>query len=442
MVFQQFNLFHHLTALENVTLAQRMVRKRRRPTPIAIAHEQLERVGIPEKADVYPRHLSGGQQQRVAIARSLAMNPEGDAVRRADERARPRDDQGSARRHARPGAGRDDDDGRDTRDGLRARRCRPRRVHGRSAGARGRVPRSSCSGVRSTSARSCSSTRSWGTEMSVVVRLARARGVRTASASSPSRRIVCSPSTTSGAATTATSSTSPAAPRAPTCSSRSTGDDACCGAVTFVDAIRFAAGSSGPSRARCSSGCSRSTPRARGTGIGEALGARVPRAGRRPPGADPHDAVDGSRAPAVRTARLRAPPRPRRAVRRRGTTPTTTTTSRPSGKARPSSRTADTVFGQRVRRVRRLLQSGWLSSMKLPNGSCRNACRPAPAMCGIGCTSTPLRAEVRDGLVEVVDPDREVVAARRRLVATASGAPAGRRRRASGRGRGRAAAAA
>ena len=76
MVFQQFNLFQHLTALENVTLALRMVRKRKKADAIAIAHQQLARVGIPEKADVYPRHLSGGQQQRVAIARSLAMNPE------------------------------------------------------------------------------------------------------------------------------------------------------------------------------------------------------------------------------------------------------------------------------------------------------------------------------------------------------------------------------
>jgi ABC-type polar amino acid transport system ATPase subunit len=76
MVFQQFNLFQHLTALENITLALRMVRKQRKADAIAIARQQLARVGIPEKADVYPRHLSGGQQQRVAIARSLAMNPE------------------------------------------------------------------------------------------------------------------------------------------------------------------------------------------------------------------------------------------------------------------------------------------------------------------------------------------------------------------------------
>jgi polar amino acid transport system ATP-binding protein len=75
MVFQQFNLFPHLTALENITIAQKLVRKRNKKEAEEIAHAQLKRVGIPEKADAYPRQLSGGQQQRVAIARSLAMNP-------------------------------------------------------------------------------------------------------------------------------------------------------------------------------------------------------------------------------------------------------------------------------------------------------------------------------------------------------------------------------
>jgi polar amino acid transport system ATP-binding protein len=75
MVFQQFNLFQHLTALENVMVAQRLVRRRGKAEAERIARAQLERVGIPEKADQHPRHLSGGQQQRVAIARSLAMNP-------------------------------------------------------------------------------------------------------------------------------------------------------------------------------------------------------------------------------------------------------------------------------------------------------------------------------------------------------------------------------
>ncbi len=75
MVFQLFNLFPHLTALENVTLAQRVVRGRSKEEAAEIAMQQLKRVGIPEKAGVYPGQLSGGQQQRVAIARALAMNP-------------------------------------------------------------------------------------------------------------------------------------------------------------------------------------------------------------------------------------------------------------------------------------------------------------------------------------------------------------------------------
>jgi len=75
MVFQQFNLFPHLTVLQNITLAQRKVRGRGRAEAEEEAARQLARVGIPEKADAYPRQLSGGQQQRVAIARSLAMDP-------------------------------------------------------------------------------------------------------------------------------------------------------------------------------------------------------------------------------------------------------------------------------------------------------------------------------------------------------------------------------
>jgi polar amino acid transport system ATP-binding protein len=75
MVFQLFNLFPHLTALDNVVLAQRIVRRRSREEAETVAREQLGRVGIPEKADCYPGQLSGGQQQRVAIARALAMNP-------------------------------------------------------------------------------------------------------------------------------------------------------------------------------------------------------------------------------------------------------------------------------------------------------------------------------------------------------------------------------
>lgn len=75
MVFQLFNLFPHLTALQNITLAQQIVRKKPAEEAVRIGHELLEKVGIPEKADAYPGQLSGGQQQRVAIARALAMQP-------------------------------------------------------------------------------------------------------------------------------------------------------------------------------------------------------------------------------------------------------------------------------------------------------------------------------------------------------------------------------
>jgi len=75
IVFQLFNLFPHLTVLQNVTLAQEVVRNRSSEEAEEVARALLKRVDIPEKADVYPNQLSGGQKQRVAIARALAMNP-------------------------------------------------------------------------------------------------------------------------------------------------------------------------------------------------------------------------------------------------------------------------------------------------------------------------------------------------------------------------------
>jgi polar amino acid transport system ATP-binding protein len=75
MVFQLFNLFPHLTALQNITIAQEKVRKWPKEKAIETANQLLERVGLPEKANAYPDQLSGGQKQRVAIARALAMNP-------------------------------------------------------------------------------------------------------------------------------------------------------------------------------------------------------------------------------------------------------------------------------------------------------------------------------------------------------------------------------
>ncbi|MEJ8655193.1 amino acid ABC transporter ATP-binding protein [Streptomyces sp. MS1.AVA.4] len=76
MVFQQFNLFPHVTVAENLTLPQRRVLKRDKARAAAVARENLERVGLADKAGAYPAQLSGGQQQRVAIARALAMDPE------------------------------------------------------------------------------------------------------------------------------------------------------------------------------------------------------------------------------------------------------------------------------------------------------------------------------------------------------------------------------
>jgi len=75
IVFQQFNLFPHLTVLENISLAPRFVRRQPRREAEELAFQLLERVGIPEQARKYPAQLSGGQQQRVAIARALAMQP-------------------------------------------------------------------------------------------------------------------------------------------------------------------------------------------------------------------------------------------------------------------------------------------------------------------------------------------------------------------------------
>jgi polar amino acid transport system ATP-binding protein len=75
IVFQAFNLFPHMTVLQNVTLAPRKARRIDRARADATARELLRRIGLDEKADEYPDRLSGGQQQRVAIARALAMNP-------------------------------------------------------------------------------------------------------------------------------------------------------------------------------------------------------------------------------------------------------------------------------------------------------------------------------------------------------------------------------
>ncbi|WP_131103683.1 amino acid ABC transporter ATP-binding protein [Ornithinimicrobium sufpigmenti] len=76
MVFQQFNLFAHMTVLKNLTVAQQRVKKRSAKEAIRIARENLAKVGLADKEAAFPAHLSGGQQQRVAIARALSMDPD------------------------------------------------------------------------------------------------------------------------------------------------------------------------------------------------------------------------------------------------------------------------------------------------------------------------------------------------------------------------------
>jgi len=76
MVFQQFNLFPHLSVLRNLTIAQQRVRRRGKDEAVEIARRNLAKVGLAEREKAYPAHLSGGQQQRVAIARALSMDPD------------------------------------------------------------------------------------------------------------------------------------------------------------------------------------------------------------------------------------------------------------------------------------------------------------------------------------------------------------------------------
>jgi general L-amino acid transport system ATP-binding protein len=160
MVFQHFNLFPHLTILENCTLAPIWVRKMPKKQAEEVAMHFLTRVKIPEQANKYPGQLSGGQQQRVAIARSLCMNPR---IMLFDEPTSALDPEMikevletmvGARR------GRHDHALRHPRDGLRAQGRQPRHLHGPGPDRRAEHAGASSSTIRSTSAPSSSSARS------------------------------------------------------------------------------------------------------------------------------------------------------------------------------------------------------------------------------------------------------------------------------------------
>ena len=141
MVFQSFNLFPHLSVLDNITLAPRKVRKLPKAKAEELGMEMLAQVKIPEQARKYPGQLSGGQQQRVAIARALAMRPK---VMLFDEPTSALDPEmiNEVLDTMKDLAGRWHDDGRrHPRDGLRPRGRRPCRVHGGRPDRRGRHPR-------------------------------------------------------------------------------------------------------------------------------------------------------------------------------------------------------------------------------------------------------------------------------------------------------------
>jgi len=118
MVFQSFNLFPHLTVLENCTLAPIWVRNIPKKDAEAMAMKYLERVKIPHQANKYPGQMSGGQQQRVAIARALTMNPKVMLFDEPTSALDPECGQGSARHHGRPRQGRHDHAGRHPRMGF------------------------------------------------------------------------------------------------------------------------------------------------------------------------------------------------------------------------------------------------------------------------------------------------------------------------------------
>ena len=140
MVFQQYNLFPHKTALENVMMAPIKVLKQKRSDVEIQARTLLQKVRLQDKADSYPGELSGGQQQRVAIARSLAMNPAVHALRRGDRGPRSGNGQGGTVNHQGPGVRGHDLHPGDPRDGFRSRSGRPYLFHRQGRDRRARPP--------------------------------------------------------------------------------------------------------------------------------------------------------------------------------------------------------------------------------------------------------------------------------------------------------------
>ena len=141
MVFQSFNLFPHLTILENCTLAPIWVRKMPKAEAEELAMSYLDRVKIPEQAKKYPGQLSGGQQQRVAIARALCMKPKIMLFDEPTQRAGPRDDQRGSGHDDRARRDGHDHGVRHSRNGLRPPGRPSRGVHGprRNRGERSAV---------------------------------------------------------------------------------------------------------------------------------------------------------------------------------------------------------------------------------------------------------------------------------------------------------------
>jgi polar amino acid transport system ATP-binding protein len=172
MVFQHFNLFPHMTALENVTCAPIRVKKVPSEQANARGRQLLERVGLPDKLTAYPAQLSGGQQQRVAIARALAMEPK---LMLFDEPTSALDPElvGDVLQAMKQLAG----EGRHTRDGLRGRSRGHRRLHGRWHRGRGRR---SQPGARRSAARAHAGVPLEGALIAARAAVALSRGARRA----------------------------------------------------------------------------------------------------------------------------------------------------------------------------------------------------------------------------------------------------------------------